>query len=272
MEHSFVLYIDILGFANLCSELDEKVSAIYDQILEMRSHGGTVYEVTILSDTVLVRNKGALDHRASLQFLIEFFRLIEIRLSRLGVFTRAVITHDRYHAEQRDDVFLAYGPAVVGAYNTEKKLRGLGLHLLASAQPANAYYDAIRLDGQSAYFLFTLDCFRLLAEDSFNGIAIPTSILESTDRYYQLPEQVDFYRQISKLSEPDEAFIAELNAGISDGDPAPQVKLDGQAKIREKYRNVIRYYEAKYPSLSRALRENNFSMEVFNDEFEWPQH
>ncbi len=144
MKHTFLLFIDILGFGNLCRNLDERMERIYEIIFKMRTNGAQVYEITTFSDTVLVTNRGGhLDSRSEVQFLVEFSQLLEQRLSNIDIYTRAVMSLDQFHSELRDDVYIAYGPAAVAANDAEKskdekrRIKGLSLYLLPSCAKHN---------------------------------------------------------------------------------------------------------------------------------------
>jgi len=247
MLHTFLLYIDILGFGDMCCELDERVDIIYEIIFDMRRHGNQVYEITIFSDTVLVRNKGSLDYRSNVQFLVEFFQILEQRLSDIGVYTRAVMSFDRFHCHLKDDVYLAYGPAVVAANRAEKCLKGVGLYLFDSCAEHNVFYDSLQLDKEKLFYVFTLNAFKKVTDVSFNDLHIITERLAETDDFHLLPQQSRFLRKIHANSQ---------DASMDD-------------RFRSKYRNVMDMYFEKYPKLVSAFVANDFSPNCVNSEFDW---
>ena len=248
MQQAFLLYIDILGFGDLCEAMDDKVKQIFDSVLAMRKHGQQTYSVTIFSDTILVRNLGQLDQRSEMQFLIEFYRVLQHRLAPLEVFLRAIITFGYFHEERSDDVFLAYGPAVVAAYKAEKRMKCLGLFLYASCAEHNKFYPQIVLPEQKLYFVYTLDSLRRLDDASSSGIYLANELLSETDNFVDLPDEINFLSRIH-------ASASNLVC----------------ASAREKHEAYLSHYKTRYPKLLAALLADNFNLAVINDEHEWRQ-
>lgn len=246
MQNTFLLYIDILGFGDLCKDIDPKVKQIYDEVLATRKHGQQTYSVTIFSDTILVRNIGQLDQRSEMQFLIEFFRLLQDRLARLDVFLRAIITFGYFHEELSDGVYLAYGPAVVAAHDAEKRMKCVGLFLYASCAEHNKFYPQICLLEQKLYFVFTLETLEQLTKASCTGTYLSTEVLAQTDDFTYLPNDISFLSRI---------YAHSINLPCD--------------SAREKHKAYLSHYTQRYPILLSELIAANFSLSVINEEHDW---
>lgn len=244
MQQTFLLYIDILGFGDLCEAMDDKVKQIYDEVLAMRTRGQQTYSVTIFSDTILVRNLGILDPLSEIQFLIEFFRLLQDRLARLAVFLRSIITLGYFHEERSDDVYLAYGPAVVSAYKAEKRIQSVGLFLYPSCAEYNKFYPQILVPEHGLYFIFTLESLERLDDTVY----VSSEILTETDQFTGLPGDISFLSQIHAC--------------------ASSLPCDS---ARNKHKAYLAYYTQRHPNLFKALLADNFSLAVINEEHDWQQ-
>jgi hypothetical protein len=246
MHDTFLLYVDILGFSNLCMAMDGRVRQIYDEILAMRKHGHKTYSVTIFSDTFLIRNLGQLDPPSEVQFLIEFFRILQNRLSHLDVFLRAVMTFGSFHEERSDDVFLAYGQAVVLAHRAEKRIKCLGLFLDQPCAEYNRFYKQSRLPQDELFFVYTLESLERLESASSTGIHLSDERLIETDDFIYLPNDIAFLSRI---------YLNASNLSCS--------------SAREKHSACLEYYSSRYPKLLEALIAGDFKLTVINEDYDW---
>ena len=57
MQKKYLLYIDILGFANLVSKKPKEVKKIYEVVNELNVHRQSEFKAIIFSDTILIYNK-----------------------------------------------------------------------------------------------------------------------------------------------------------------------------------------------------------------------
>jgi hypothetical protein len=251
MQNTFLLYIDILGFGNLCEDIDDKVQKIYGEVLALRKRGQQTYSVTIFSDTILVRNLGHLDYRSEVQFLVEFYRELQKSMARLDVFLRAIMTFGYFHEERSDDVYLAYGPAVVAAYKAEKSTKCVGLFLDSSCAEHNKYYPHLLIrepddENSALYFVYTLASLERLKNASAYGVYIPEEVLTQTDHYMDVPD--------------DFAFLRRIHSSAANLPSAP---------AREKHEAYLHFYKQRYPELLTALEKDHFSPSVVNNEYDW---
>lgn len=96
MTERFLLYIDILGFAEMTKKEPRKVARIYSILDDLNVPTHNAFKTIVFSDTVLVYNPKVSDsHNESeylVWYLIEFAENLHHRLTGQDVFFRAVIT------------------------------------------------------------------------------------------------------------------------------------------------------------------------------------
>ena len=76
MKHKYLLYIDILGFADLVNESQADVRRLYKILEGLNCHKHDAFQVIVFSDTILIYNKFDTflkhEHEYAVMFLIEF--------------------------------------------------------------------------------------------------------------------------------------------------------------------------------------------------------
>ena len=92
----YLLYIDVLGFADLIKESPEKIAPLYHEISMMNCHHHCDFETIVFSDTVLISNIGmprnGFDHTVLVMFLCEFARNLMLRLRWSDIHFRGFLT------------------------------------------------------------------------------------------------------------------------------------------------------------------------------------
>ena len=245
MDTDFLLYLDVLGFENLCVDCDPKVEQIYDCLLEAKRAHSRAYKIVIFSDTILVKNIGVENPMYSLMFLCEFFTDLQYRLSKIGVFVRGVIKNGVFSMERREDVEVFYGPAIIEAYRAEKAIKAIGLFMCAGCSMFNRLHTLTEFD-ERHYFVQTLIGVDRHATDYSGRVEVPSFVLEETDQLCFLKDDVQLLQQIS-----------EYRLGNSPADIVAKHEITWQ---------LLRVRNA---SLLDALEEGNFDLSIINDEYDW---
>ena len=102
----YLLYIDILGFADLVKNDKEKVRKLYQVINSLNVHTHKAFSTLVFSDTILVYNKddpnSPDDHRYISMYSIEFAQDLCYSLIGQDIYFRAIIDYDEF---ETSDVF-----------------------------------------------------------------------------------------------------------------------------------------------------------------------
>ena len=94
MKDRCLLYIDILGFADLVSESNARIQDLYEIIASLHVHDHPSFKAIIFSDTILVYNVEGDDTRRDRSYLVmylcEFAQDLQRRLTEKDIFFRGV--------------------------------------------------------------------------------------------------------------------------------------------------------------------------------------
>jgi hypothetical protein len=251
MESHHLLYVDILGFAELTKKNPAKVEQIFRVITEVKKHKNSHFEILIFSDTILVRNKGTPDtidyQMYCVQWLFEFAVDLQYRLCQLDVFFRAVLIYGPFNSYKLEGVDCFYGEALIDAYTKEKKINCVGLFLDKSSYKFHGGFPTIQHD-ENLLFAYTCTSFDEHAKYSGSKVVIEKFILEETEECFLLSYDVSYISRI-------------YNMACKHPDP----------NVRIKFLSAFNYYEQRYPIFIRALIDNKFDIKIICQDYDWSQ-
>ena len=251
METHHLLYVDILGFAELTKSNPAKVEDIFRIITKMRKRTESVYDILIFSDTVLVTNRGtpatADDQMLCVQWLFEFAVDLQYQLSQFDVYHRAVMVNGEFNSYKQEGVDCFYGQALIDAYRKEKDIKCAGLFLDKSSNQHHGGFPTIR-HSEDLVFAYTSDSLEEHAKYSGGGVVLDKIILEETDSCWLLTYDVKYLSQLYRHGREH---------------PDPEVRI--------KFLTAFNYYEQRYPKLVRALVDSKFDVRVICKDYNWSQ-
>jgi hypothetical protein len=251
MESHHLLYIDILGFAELTKTNPAKVEDIFRVITQMRKRNKNVYEILIFSDTILVTNRGIPetpdDQMFCVQWLFEFAVDLQYQLSQLDVFFRAVLIKGLFNNYKQEGVDCFYGQALIDAYTKEKDIKCVGLFLDESSYKHHDGFPTIR-HNSDLVFAYTSDSLEEHAKYSGDGVVLDKFILEETDDCWLLSYDVKYLSQLYNFGRKH---------------PNPDVRI--------KFLAAFDYYEQRYPNFIRALVDSKFDVTIVCKDYDWSQ-
>jgi hypothetical protein len=251
MEIHSLLYVDVLGFAELTKSNPAKVEDIFRVITQMRKRNESVYDILIFSDTILIKNRGTpatLDEQMfCVQWLYEFAVDLQYQLSQLDVFYRAVLINGPFNSYKQDGVDCFYGQALIDAYKKEKKIKCAGLFIDKSTEELHGGFPCIRHSDDLA-FAYTSDSLEEHSKFSGGLVALDKFVLEETDSCWLLSYDVKYLSQLFKHGHTH---------------PNPDVRI--------KFLAAFDYYEQRYPNLVRALIDSEFDVSIICKDYDWSQ-
>ena len=251
METHHLLYVDILGFAELTRSNPEKVEDIFRIVTNLRKCNECSYDILLFSDTILVTNRGmpstADEQMFCVQWLFEFAINLQYELSQLDVFYRAVLVNGQFKSYKQESVDCFYGQGLIDAYRKEKDIKCVGLFLDKSISSHHGGFPSIR-HNQDLLFAYTTESLEEHAKYSGGGVVLDRFVLEQTDCCCRLSHDVKFLSQLYMHGR------THLNPDV-----------------RVKYLTAFNYYEHRYPNLVRSLVDSKFDVSIICKTFDWSQ-
>ena len=128
MQKRFLLYVDVLGFSELVNGSVATIEDLYEVIASLNANSHEAFKCIIFSDTILIYNRHGGEHAEDIKYLLmfmcEFIKDLLHRLTKRGIFFRAVITHGSFRHYELNGMPCFFGPALIRAYQAEKKNKG----------------------------------------------------------------------------------------------------------------------------------------------------
>lgn len=247
-----LLYIDILGFSDLVSNSQERIDDLYEVIASLNAHKHSAFRCVIFSDTILVYNADGGDTPEDISYLLmfqcEFVRDLLHRLTKRGIFYRAVITYGNFRHYQLNEVPCFYGTALVSAHQAEKDIKAIGLFMdnrLLSY--CNIFHHTPFNDSYS--FVYVTQ-----ALDELEGV-----------RASSLPErEIKSWIEQTELDwngGPELLHLADLCRNIK-SHTLPEA-------VKRKYESTIELYKIRYPTIIAILEDKDFDIRSVFPEVDW---
>ncbi|MGB7589989.1 MAG: hypothetical protein WBO19_01955 [Terriglobia bacterium] len=251
MHDFYLLYIDILGFADLVERAPGRVDDLYQIIesLNVRAHGA--FATITFSDTVLIHNIWQPttndDHEYIVMYQCEFVQDLLHRLAGRNIYFRAVLTYGPFEHYRLNGTPYYYGPALNHAFREEKQLKITGLLMDDHCDKHNRFFSSLPFKKGWHYVFVTqaLDEF----EDLYGGIIpLPSFDMHATDLAWYLGPELE---------------VLHSSLLIARG--------HGDEQIRQKHEATLAQYRIRYPKCFDALEKKDFMMEEVCREFDWTQ-
>lgn len=252
MSQRYLLYIDILGFSDLVAKDVGKIEELYEVVASLHAHDHEAFKCIIFSDTMLVYNLsftlGSREPQYYLMFMCEFARDLLHRLTKRGIFFRAVITQGDFRHYELDSIPCFFGTALIRAHQAEKKIKAIGLFLDNSLREYCDIFPKRRFNSEFDFIYITL-------------------ALEDLERYsggsFPLFDAWDIEEDgLIEMVTPELLHLVDLYANAS-----------GllHESVKKKYRASIKFYERRYPSITTYLKSNGFDITKFSPKANWQQ-
>lgn len=233
----FLLYIDILGFADMTRRQPRKVARIYSILDSLNVHRHSTFKTIVFSDTVLVYNPtlAATDEERDyiVWYLIEFAEDLHHRLTGQDIFFRAVITTGTFAHYPLKNIECFFGEALVKAYLHEKSIPSIGLFIDGACNRHNRYFrtEPFADDLNFVYLNRSLELINQYTQGTF-----PFNDPALEDQGIYVPWQVNFLKDV------------HLHMRVHP-DPA----------VRTKFLTAWDFYQRRYPAMTQVLSQSGFS-------------
>lgn len=241
MTERFLLYIDILGFADMTRKEPRKVARIYSILDDLNVHRHNAFKTIVFSDTVLVYNPVVAATRDESEYLvwylIEFAEDLHHRLTGQDAFFRAVITLGDFSHYGLKNIECFYGAALINAYLAEKKLPSVGVFIDDRCNAFNKYFRTERFNGDFSFVYMNraMEELNTLAGGNF---PLPTWDHSLEDLTPFLPWQVQ--------------FLKDVHANM---------RTHPDPNVRGKFLTAWDFYQKRYPKMARVLEQSGFNVD-----------
>jgi hypothetical protein len=245
----YLLYIDVLNFADFAATDFVKVERIYRILDSLNAHRHPNFKAIAFSDTILIYNlepATTVDVAEYLVwYLIEFAEDLHRRFTGQDLFFRAVLVAGDFTHYKLKHVECFFGQALIEAYRREKGLPGVGLFITEECNGLNKYFRTARFDDNLSFVYLNRALEQL---NDFTGDVYPAQYPEVSDNAPNLPWDVEFlkviYREMRKQNEP---------------------------LVRAKYLTTWDYYLQRYPRMLRVLVDSDFAIASLAYEGAWSE-
>lgn len=193
------LYIDILGFGQLVKSNTSKVDKIFEIIDGLNVHKHFALKTIVFSDTILVFNKNE-EHSNDyyVTYLIEYSQQLFYQLSLINIYFKGIITLGDFNYSNLKNIEAYYGLALIDTYNDESKLDGFGLYINKNLSQEVVVFDKVEFNNKYEY-VFLCQSFISLYKSTEGNLPIELNLLNETDAYHRIDEDLRFFREIEYL-------------------------------------------------------------------------
>lgn len=249
MTDRYLLYIDILGFSELVTELSPRIHDLYEVIASLNVHRHSAFRAIVVSDTILVYNvdggHSPEDRNYLVMFLCEFAQDLQHRLTERGIFFRAVLVRGDFTHYEINSLPCFFGPALINAYQSEKDIQAIGLFMHRSIATDSDIFKGVTFNEQYN-FVFITQSFNSV-EDLYGGFfPMDKTLIEGTELIYHLVPEVLYLKQLSHWATAHES-----------------------EKVRQKYSNTLALFRARYPKTLKHLEATKFDLESISPGASW---
>jgi hypothetical protein len=248
MTNRYLLYIDILGFRDLVRTGPAEVHRLYKIIDTLNVHGHDSFKTIVFSDTILVYNlfeaQSEGDHEYAVMFSCEFAQDLLYRLARRNIFFRAVLDYGPFEHYSLANTPCFFGPALIAAYDAEKRLPAIGLFATTACIAYNSVFSSLPFGGDLHFIFLTQGLDRV---QLYTGGHLPADpVLNETDDLYKVIEELSFLKSVYT-----------------------SMRSDLPPSVRAKHLATYDLYRRKYPVLMESLEKNGFRREAVSPTLEW---
>jgi hypothetical protein len=226
-----------------------KIARLYAILDSLNVHRHNAFKTIVFSDTVLVYNPQLADSDDKCSYLvwylIEFAEDLHHRLTGQDIYFRAVLTSGSFSHYPLQHIECFFGEALVNAYLQEKAIPAVGLFIDKGCNRYNKYFRVAEFDDQYdfVYLNRSLESLHEVTGDKYPFIDPGISL---GDQAPHTPWQVRFLRDVYSNMR---------------GHKVPSV--------RAKFLTTWDFYSNRYPGMTHALVQREFSLEALGGERQW---
>ncbi|POY34672.1 hypothetical protein C3K47_19175 [Solitalea longa] len=248
--HKYLLYIDILGFADLVKTDYDKIRLLFKKIDELNVHRHNAFQTIVFSDTILILNKIAPrnthEHEYLVMYACEFAQDLMFRCIDLEIQFRAILTYGDFFYEKLENIEAYHGKALVNAYYKEKDINSLGLFIDKSILQYNTIFKTTQFDKDLDFVFLTQNLERLCYFYDASNIPLDPFLIDQACEFPYLKDEVKILETLKK-----------------------NIDTQIDSKIRGKYLQAYHFYQQRYKVFIDQLEKNDFDYKIVSPTAEW---
>lgn len=201
-------------------------------------------QTVVFSDTILVFSKDEnLPVHYYCTYLVEYSQELFYKLCSINVYFKAILTFGEFSFSQLKYIQAYFGLALIDAYKDEKCLKGFGLFVDKNISEEIIIFDKVNF---SEKYKFVLLCQSLvnLYKTTCGVLPIDINILNETDTYHRIDEDLRFLREVEYLK----------NSHTED-------------RVKDKYQKVYDIYRGVMPLFFEIFEKDGFLPFSINNEY-----
>ncbi len=245
----FLLYIDILGFAEMTRREPRKVARLYAILDSLNVHRHNAFKTIVFSDTALVYNpelaKSDEERQYLVWYLIEFAEDLHHRLTGQDIYFRAVVTTGTFSHYPLRNIECFFGEALVSAYLHEKEIPSIGLFIDNECNKYNKYFRVARFDGD-CHFVYLNRSLETLDQGTGGEYPFTDRSWGIEDGTPYTPWQVRFLKDVYE-----------------------NMRTHRSSAVRTKYLTAWDFYAKRYPRMTQELVNKAFSLTALGPAGAW---
>ena len=249
MGDRFLLYIDILGFAEMTKREPRKVARVYSILDSLNVHHHRAFKTIVFSDTVLVYNPDLAttddQRKYFVWYLIEFAEDLHHRLTGQGIHFRAILTTGDFSHYRLQNIECFFGQALVNAYMREKEIPSIGLFIDDRCNNYNEYFRVAPFDAEYSFVYMNRS---LESLEQHTGGKYPCRNRAIEDVAPHTPWQVRFLRDVHE-----------------------NMRSHRSPSVRTKFLTAWDFYAKRFPGMTEALSRNSFLLSALGGADAWQE-
>ncbi len=249
IDERFLLYIDILGFAEMTKRQPRKVARLYAILDSLNVHRHETFKTIVFSDTVLVYNPKVVttdkDRNYLVWYLIEFAEDLHHRLTGQDIYFRAVVTTGNFSHYALKNIECFVGEALVSAYLHEKQIPSIGLFIDNECNKYNEYFRVARFDNE-CHFVYLNRSLETLEQSTGGEYPFTDRGSGIEDGTPYTPWQVRFLKDVYE-----------------------NMRTHRSPSVRTKFLTAWDFYSKRYPGMTRELVNKAFSLTALGPAGAW---
>lgn len=250
----YFLYNDILGFGDLVMREPDRVADLYEIISTLNAHRHDSFGTIVFSDTILVypkfrRNLGTRSDAYFVMYLCEFAQDLMYRLVSRNIYFRAVLTQGKFTHYLLNEIPCFYGPALVNAFRSEKKIKAVGLFMDNRCLSVSDIFKTCPFNEEYSFVYLSQSLDEFAPQGSaLYPIPFPDAALfRDMDLEWALAQDVLMLKNISES------------------------RTSSDSGIREKHNNTWQLLHSRYGFIMDELERNDFHPRVICPGLDWTE-
>ncbi|AFL73257.1 hypothetical protein [Thiocystis violascens] len=245
----YLVYIDILGFSELVQRDASTVEWLYSVIDDLNAHRHHAFKTIVFSDTVLIYSDLCCSdescHEYMSMYAIEFSQDLFYRISRRGLFFRAVIDYGDFEHSRLRNCEKFYGTSLIRCYQLEKEVPCIGTFITEAASQHQNIFPMSRYT-EALWFVYFQQNYYRFSENYKGWPNLSLSVLDQELSTHLIAQEMYLFKILTK-----------------------NAREHALPNVRQKYQAYLEFYRSRYPWPLNDWQTNGFGMQSIGVKGNW---